>query len=256
MFKVVRRAMLSLGLALGMAFFGAPAKAVPVGLKLMLLADVSGSVSNSEYQLQKQGYVSAFQDSAVQAAIAAIPGGIVVAYGEWSHYQSIRVYWTHVTDAASANAFAAAMNSMPRVGTGFTAPGDAIRWGRGMIKLADAMGFEGTRKVIDIAGDGQDNVGGSTLAAATEVHSAGITINGLAVLGEPGLQAWYQDNIVTPGGGFLQVANGYNDFGPAIKAKILRELTSVPISVPEPATLALLGVGLIGLGVLRRRRAA
>ncbi|WP_409559305.1 DUF1194 domain-containing protein, partial [Accumulibacter sp.] len=36
------------------------ANAVPVGLELVLLVDVSGSVDATEYALQKTGYVNAF----------------------------------------------------------------------------------------------------------------------------------------------------------------------------------------------------
>ena len=37
-----------------------PASAVPVGLELVLLIDVSSSVDNGEYLMQKNGYVSVF----------------------------------------------------------------------------------------------------------------------------------------------------------------------------------------------------
>ena len=84
-----------------------PAAAVPVAVELALLVDVSGSVDNSEYNLQKTGYVNAFKDAIIQSNIASLTGGIAVTYIEWSgaNQQSSLVNWTHVTDAASANAF-------------------------------------------------------------------------------------------------------------------------------------------------------
>ncbi len=61
------------------------AHAVPVALELILLVDVSGSVDATEYDLQKQGYVNAFNDAdhSGEHRIAAL-GGIAVTYIEWS----------------------------------------------------------------------------------------------------------------------------------------------------------------------------
>ena len=55
-----------------------PAAAVPVAVELALLVDVSGSVDNSEYNLQKTGYVNAFKDAIIQSNIASLTGGIAI----------------------------------------------------------------------------------------------------------------------------------------------------------------------------------
>ncbi len=209
--------------------------ATPVDLKLLLLVDVSGSVDATEFALQRGGYVQAFQDPAIQANIASLPGGIAVAYAQWSGFnqQSLVVNWTHLTDAASANAFAAAVAAAPRAFSGNTAPGSALGWASGI--LYETNLFIASRYIIDVSGDGAQNDGIDTFTQATALHSAGATINGLAILGEVGLATWYSNNIVVPGGGKLYIASGFSDFAEAVTQKVGEEIQGA-LSITKECT--------------------
>lgn len=235
---------------------GGQASAVPVALELALLVDTSGSVTAAEYILQRDGYKNAFLDATVQANIASLTGGIAVLYMEWSGagQQVVKQNWIHITNAAQANAFAATIGGFTQAFSGSTAPGSALNFVTPLFGTETggaSNGFESARQVIDVSGDGAQNVGDNTLAARNAALAAGVdTINGLAILGEAGLAAFYQNNIVGGTNAFLQTAANFQDFENAVIQKIGREL----IQVPEPGSLALIGLALAAAGVASRRK--
>ena len=145
----------------------APAAREPVDLELVLLADATGSIDETEIRLQRQGYADAMVDPEVLWAIAngGGQGRIAVAYVEWATVtaQDVVVDWTLVEDEASARRFGERLMAAPRRAYGSNAIGAALLKG---LALIEGNGFEGWRKVIDLSGDSSWNPQGPPIADA------------------------------------------------------------------------------------------
>ena len=260
--KVILGAILTFGFSLS-------SWAIPVDLELVLLNDVSGNVSNSDYGLVKAGYRDAFQNSGVQLAITSgAIKSIAATYIEWSgpDQQEVSVGWTLIDDVADANAFGAAIFDAPRAFANLvdrSALGSALNFA---VSTAGGAGdkninhFEGTRSVIDVSGNGIADEGADTSMArdaALDDAGAGIdAINGLVIGRDPSVLEFYEKNAI---GGtdspFVTVAASFDDFASALNSKLIREIASDPsVPVPEPSTFALLVLGVSGLGFFRKRK--
>lgn len=232
------------------------ASLVPVDLELWLGVDVSGSISPSEFNLQKNGYANAFNSSALQNVIASSTNGVAVGYGYWSssNQQNVAVNWTLLKTAQDVTNFAAAIAATTRPFNGSTAVGAAIDFGVNQI-LTNA--FEGAQKTIDISGDGTNNSGRQPALARNAAAAQGITINGLAI-GNQSFETYYKNNVITADGFVIRTPDLLG-FEAAIKQKLTREIGDgivVPpgaVSTPEPVSGLALGIAGIGLMAFRKR---
>jgi hypothetical protein len=205
----------------------------PVDLEIVLAVDVSGSVSDEEFNLQVRGLAEAFRHRSVGQAIrAAGDQGLAVALIQWADddQHAVSVDWTVMRDAASARQFAKQVEEVSRTVYGNTAIGDALEFA---ILQLEGNGFVGRRRVIDISGDGPSNQGSAARLIRDLAVARGITVNGLAILNEvPMLDQYYLTNVIGGPGAFVMTANDYAAYRLAnrlaILAKLVKEISGPP----------------------------
>jgi hypothetical protein len=225
----------------GCLAFAAGARAEQVDLLLVLAADVSRSIDDGEFNLQRKGYAQAMTDPRVLRAIA---GGrhhaIAITFIEWAGApeQNVVVDWTVVRDEEGAGAVAATMLSAQRSFLGRTSISAAIDFSIERLAAAPA---ETDKRIIDISGDGTNNSGRAVTEARDQAVAAGITINGLAIINtqanpgyafhtQPpgGLPKYYEENVIGGPGAFLIQVENFDTFAEAITRKLVTEIAGAP----------------------------
>jgi len=198
----------------------------PVDLQLVLAVDTSGSVSEARFELQKQGYVGAFRNPRVLSAIRqGANQSIAVTMTQWTGpaLQVQVVPWTLLKDEASVLAFATAIEKAPReLFSGGTSISGAID--HAMLLLPSSP-YKGTKRVIDVSGDGSNNRGRPVTMARDDAVRDGVIINGLPILTlEPYLDKYYFENVIGGPGSFMIPAETYEKFADAVLRKLVLEI--------------------------------
>ena len=213
----------------------APAAPAPtqVDLKLVLATDVSGSIDNDEFRIQRDGTAAAFSDPDVLKAIqSGSLGRIAVAMFDFSspQFDKIIIDWHIIKDKASAEQFADLIREAPRSPGRRTSVSSALELGSTMLEASE-KDIIATRRVIDVSGDGPNNDGDPM----TEVHEKtimqGIVVNGLPIMDESGngyfreLDKYYAACVAGGRGAFVVVVHNFKDFGAAMRRKLILEIS-------------------------------
>lgn len=208
--------------ALAITLFGGAQQAkavatIEVFQELFLSLDVSGSISDPNFTLYKNGYVNAFNNAAVQAKIADTfdKGGLAIAVGQWSTtaFSPPVIDWKHITDlttngvngGTSLSSFIAALSIMPRQGSSLTCVDCGMNAAITEINTNDYFTTRANGRVIDISTDGVGNVeacqGNVSVAQCAQTRRAeavasNIIINGLGV--GAAASGFLTANVATP----------------------------------------------------------
>jgi len=216
----------------------------PVDLQLVLAVDVSRSIDEVEAELQRRGYIEALTSPRViDAILSGEHKRMALCYAEWAgtHYQVVVIDWSVIDSAAAARRFADKLAEAPRTSQSWTAVGAALAFAG---QRFDNSGFESKRRVIDISGDGRTNDGPPAELVRDKLVTQGIVINGLPVMmnrtnfGRPpdtGLDKYYEENVIGGQGSFMIAASSFDDFGRAVRTKLVREISMRPTPRATPA---------------------
>ena len=111
-------------------------------------------------------------------------------------------------------------------------------------KVVTQIPVKAYRIVVDVSGDGSDNCNNLEPidAIRDELVNWGVTVNGLPILegGEKEtLEDWYKEHVKGGVGSFVLPANGFEDFGRAIRQKFVIEMSGIePAEYKRRAALA------------------
>lgn len=208
----------------------APGGAIAVDVELVLAVDISQSMDEREFALQRAGYAEALRHpDFIKAVRAGARGRIALAYFEWAG--SVRddgvVSWQVIDSAESADAFAAKIEARPFRSFRGTSISGALAFGA---RLFDETAFDGERSVIDISGDGPNNIGLPVTASRDAALAKGIVINGLPILISPSptfnhLDQYYAQCVTGGPGSFVLPIYASAEFAIAIRRKLILEVS-------------------------------
>lgn len=205
----------------------------PADVALVLAVDVSLSMDFDEQLAQREGYVAALTDPAVLDAIArGRRGRIALAYVEWGGPWSQRVVapWTIIAGPGDAAAFAGVIAAADMGSSRGTSISAALSFAADYLDAAPPA----DRRVIDVSGDGPNNMGGLVTEARDRVLARGIEINGLPLmLKEPDLMfsiaeldIYYEECVVGGPSAFVIPVLHVSRFASAIRQKLVLEIAA------------------------------
>ena len=182
---------------------------------LVLLVDASGSIDAREYDLQREAYVGVLRDP----GIVALLQGAQITIIEFAETPQVIVEWT-ADPRAAADAYALHIRRNDWPG-----PASTTGIARALALALDRLEAMPGRKVIDISGDGPDNVDwvAAVWSQRDRAREMLIEINGLAIptAEEPEIDRYYAENVVN---GFLEVSREHADFERSLRLKMSLEI--------------------------------
>jgi hypothetical protein len=215
--------------------------AVPVDVELVLAVDISNSMDPEEQELQRQGYVAALTSKEFLMALrSGAHAKVALTYFEWAglYDQTILMPWRLIEGPESAEAVAREIAAAPYRRAPRTSIYGALQFAK---PLFDASGYRGFRRVIDISGDGVNNMGPPAAEMRDQVVKAGVTINGLPIMlsrrGGYGmwrmayehLDVYYEDCVIGGPGSFVIAIRQRDQFKEATRNKLVQEVAGLAL---------------------------
>jgi Ca-activated chloride channel homolog len=233
----MRRAPIALLLAV---LLGTPAAAdAPTDVNIVTGLDMSESVGRASLRGQLAALAEAVRGPALLAAVGrGRHGRVGFVLFAWHSRQVEVVPWTVIATADDAEAAARAIEARIAVDPAVEARAAERYFAGRLTALAAAMDHAATlfatapsptgRRVLNVIGNGGDNMGGAPRAGRDRLLAAGVTVNGTVVDGDDDTVAYFAEEVVGGRGAFLLRAGGTDDIGELMRRKFLEDLITTP----------------------------
>ena len=189
-------------------------------IALILALDVSGSISEANYRLQRDATAAVLRDQTMVRAIdPTYPAAIAVVM--WSEEPRVVIPWRIIRTIEDSDRLAGDLEQIQRPMTGGTFMYTAVDYS---INLFDSAPCTPERSVIDVSADGYDD-DNSIAVARDRAISRSITINGLPIVTPqaPDIEEFFNEEVITPDG-FVMRAESWSGYTRAIRNKMIREI--------------------------------
>lgn len=201
-----------------------------VDAALVLAIDVSGSMDSEELEVQRQGYIAALRHpDLIRIVQAGWQGRVAISLFEWAGdvRTSALVPWRVIDSPEAILAFAGAVEALPVYSSYGTSISRAIDFAVDLIAIAPVRS---EAWIVDISGDGPNNIGPAVVASRDRAVAQGITINALPVVLRPSrgasdLTGYFEACVIGGWGAFALPVRSPEEFAPAIRRKLILELS-------------------------------
>ncbi|MEM6609201.1 MAG: DUF1194 domain-containing protein [Pseudomonadota bacterium] len=200
--------------------FAPAARACEVALAFAI--DVSGSISDQDYEIQMRGLAEGLRDPMVSHTLARGDSAVMVLLWSGHGEQLVAINWRQMSSEGQVASFAAEIEALPRpFGRSATALGEALRAIAAVMTEAPVC----DRYVVDISGDGRSNEGDLPRHQQDALAVMDITVNAIVVDGEGGdIHNYYEDEIIRGPDAFSVVVSDPDDYASQMRRKLYREL--------------------------------
>jgi hypothetical protein len=177
--------------------------------------DISYSIARDEVRLELEGMARAIRSPEVLAAIqGGRHGRIGFAVFAWHHDRfPLAVPWTIIASEADALAVASEIEARLEVDLETEAWANQTFFIGRLTNLSQAIDhaaemivaapFAADRGVVNIIGNGKDNVGEKPGAARERVVRKGVTVNGVVLGDDPAVLDYYRREVIGGPGAFV-----------------------------------------------------
>jgi len=205
------------------------AKSNESDLALILADDVSDSMNDYRFNIQKQGTIKALQHPRfLKAATSGYHRNIMICYFQWSGVGNQKsTEWFKISNQNDVNTFTLAISNMNRSFSGMTSIGSAMVFAKQkFLELPN----QPHKLVLDISGDGTDNTSNSIVLEANRqtLLDINVTINGLVFVegdDEEELLNYYTNKVIGGPASFAIPVDSPDRYADTLLRKLLMEVS-------------------------------